>query len=121
MRSSPRSEQMNEEPSRGAGTTAPEETEQLPPETAAEREHASRRIAELGDRWKRAAADLENFRKRFARELERGRTEVQERILGERLSVVDDLERALAHATKDPASILEGLGAILERAWAILE
>ena len=36
-------------------------------------------------------------------------------------SVIDDLERALAHATKDPASVLEGLGAILERAWSIME
>ena len=111
---------MNEEPPRGPGTITPEQTERVPSQTETEPEQASRRIAELGDRWKRAAADLENFRKRFARELERARTEIQERVLGEWLSVVDDLERALAHATKDPGSVLEGIGAILERAWAIM-
>src|SRR5918992_5649683 len=103
MPNSHRSEPMNEHPSRGAGATAePEESEDGARAREPEDERASQRIAELGDRWKRAAADLENYRKRFARELERGRTEVQERILGEWLPVVDDLERALAHATKDP-------------------
>lgn len=113
---------MNENPSRGVDATAePEEPHDVPRDAAAAERRASERIAELGDRWRRAAADLENFRKRFARELERGRAEVRERILGEWLSVVDDLERALAHATKDPSAILEGLGAILERAWSIME
>jgi molecular chaperone GrpE len=113
---------MSEKPSRGAGATAePEGPEEATSHGEAEDERASRQIADLNDRWRRAAADLDNFRKRFARELERGRAEVRERILGEWVSVVDDLERALAHATKDPTSILEGLGAILERAWSIME
>jgi molecular chaperone GrpE len=113
---------MNEHPSRGVDATAePKGPDDVPRDAGAEEERASERIAELSDRWRRAAADLENFRKRFARELGRGRAEERERILGEWLPVVDDLERALAHATKDPASVLEGLGAILERAWAIME
>jgi molecular chaperone GrpE len=113
---------MSENPSRGADATAePEAPEEGRPDAEAEDRRASMQIADLNDRWRRAAADLENFRKRFARELERGRAEVRERILGEWVSVVDDLERALAHATKDPTSILEGLGAILERAWSIME
>jgi molecular chaperone GrpE len=79
------------------------------------------RIGELDDRWRRAVADLQNFRSRFDRELERGRVDERERVLAEWLPVVDDLERALAHADADPTSVVAGLQSILDRSLGITE
>ena len=78
------------------------------------------RIAELDDRWRRAAADLQNLRRRLGDELERARTEERTRVLTEWTSVVDDLERALANATEDDGPLIAGLRAILDRATEIM-
>jgi len=78
------------------------------------------RIAALQDAWRRESADLANFRKRFDSELERGRTVERERVLSEWLSVMDDLERAIAHARAAPDSVISGLEAILQRGSDIL-
>src|SRR5262245_10687540 len=56
------------------------------------------KISELEDRWKRALADLDNYRKRALRELERERLGERERTSAEWLPVLDNLERALQHA-----------------------
>jgi molecular chaperone GrpE len=77
---------------------------------------ARHRIAELDDRWRRAAADLQNLRRRLGDEIERARTEERTRVLTAWTSVVDDVERALASATDDDAPITTGLRAILDRA-----
>jgi molecular chaperone GrpE len=53
---------------------------------------------ELWDKFVRASADLENFRKRARRDLEDARHEARTRILKEMLPVVDNLERAVQHA-----------------------
>src|SRR5690606_20731496 len=58
-------------PDASRGGSAPSEEEQHTAE-----------LRELEDRWRRALADLDNLRKRHARELERERTEVVE--VGER-------------------------------------
>ena len=52
------------------------------------------------DRYLRAAADLENLRKRQKRELEDAKFEAKSKVLKEMLPVVDNLERAIEHATQ---------------------
>jgi molecular chaperone GrpE len=72
------------------------------------------------DRARRAAADLDNVRKRHVRELQRaGETERAE-VAASWLPIIDNLERALAHADADPASIVEGVRAVRDQAVAIL-
>jgi molecular chaperone GrpE len=73
-------------------------------------------LAELEDRWRRAVADLDNLRKRYARELERERTAERARVAAQFLPVVDNLDRALAHARGDPGAIVEGVRAVREEA-----
>ncbi|MGW0450476.1 nucleotide exchange factor GrpE, partial [Streptosporangium sandarakinum] len=91
-------------------------------EAAAEAEAAGLRdrVAELEDRWKRALADLDNLRKRVSRDAERVRLEEQVRAAGEWLPVLDNLERALEHAEGDPASLAEGLRAVLQQGLTVL-
>jgi len=68
------------------------------------------------DRYLRAAADLENLRKRSRRELEDARYDAKIKTLKEMLPVVDNLERAIEHASsqgKDP--IVEGVQLVLRQ------
>jgi molecular chaperone GrpE len=51
--------------------------------------------SETKDRWLRAAADLENFKKRAAREREETLKFGNERLLKDFLPVLDDLDRAI--------------------------
>ncbi|CAM5397702.1 Protein GrpE [Streptomyces alboniger] len=60
-------------------------------------------LQELEDRWRRALADLDNLRKRHARELERERTLERSRTAAGFLPVLDNLELALTHAGATPA------------------
>jgi len=78
------------------------------------------------DRYLRAAADLENLRKRQKRELEDAKFDTKGKVLKEMLPVVDNLERALEHATtaaggndKDP--ILEGVQLVLRQFMTAFE
>ena len=69
------------------------------------------------DRYLRAAADLENTRKRTKRELEDAKFETKNKVLKEMLPVVDNLERAIEHASgsgeKNP--IVEGVQLVLRQ------
>ncbi|HMG24072.1 MAG TPA: nucleotide exchange factor GrpE [Kofleriaceae bacterium] len=69
------------------------------------------------DRYLRAAADLENLRKRQKRELDDARLESKGRVLKEKLPVVDNLERAIEHATSQAGSnpIVEGVQLVLRQ------
>jgi molecular chaperone GrpE len=78
------------------------------------------RIAELDDLWLRAVADLDNQRKRFARDLERERERERERVSAEWLAILDNLERALEHANADPPAMLDGIRAIRDQAVDVL-
>lgn len=51
---------------------------------------------ELRERWLRAAAEVENTRKRMSRQLEEGRRFEREAVLRAMLPVMDSLDRALA-------------------------
>jgi molecular chaperone GrpE len=85
----------------------------------AELEELERRNAELDDRYKRALADLDNYRKRVAGQMERRATETRDAIAAEWLEVVDSVERALLMAEPD-SPLAAGLRAVLEQMEAIL-
>lgn len=89
--------------------------------TAAPDDATSAALSEAEDGWRRALADLDNLRKRHARELkgqaagERGRTAAAF------LPVIDNLELALSHAAANPGGIVEGVRAVRDQAVNVLE
>jgi molecular chaperone GrpE len=96
---------------------APEQPEQPPQAKAPERD-VSAELALMEDRFKRAVADLDNYRKRAAREVERLSGERSDRVLLDWLEVVDALDRAMAQTPDGP--LREGLQAVLEQVESIL-
>ena len=60
-------------------------------------------LPDFRDRWLRAEAELQNFRRRAQREAEEGRRAAEERVLLEMIAVIDDLERALQAASESGA------------------
>ena len=74
----------------------------------------SARADEMKDRFIRARAELENYRKRAAQESERARESGLDSAVLPVLSVYDDLKRALDAAEEsDPASIVPGVQSVL--------
>jgi molecular chaperone GrpE len=75
------------------------------------------------DRYLRTAADLENFRKRQRRELDDARFEAKSKVLKEMLPVVDNLERAIEHATQQAGAspIIEGVQLVLRQFLSAFE
>jgi molecular chaperone GrpE len=69
------------------------------------------------DRYLRTAADLENLRKRQRREIDDAKLESKGRVLKEMLPVVDNLERAIEHATSQAGTnpIVEGVQLVLRQ------
>lgn len=59
----------------------------------------------LKEKMVRTAADFENAKKRLVREKEEFSKFAQERLLGDLLPVIDNLERALAHSKEDEATL----------------
>lgn len=104
----------------GRGDT-PDGDASLDREAAAERLKAlEASVAELEDRWRRALAELDNARKRHARELSHEVEAERRRICLAWLPIVDNLELALEHAKDDPASIIVGVRAVRDQAVALL-
>ena len=73
-------------------------------------------LAATEDRFKRALADLDNYRKRAGRETDRRVAEAREALLRDWLEALDSVERAIQ---MDPA-LAEGLQAVLSQMEAIL-
>jgi molecular chaperone GrpE len=78
-------------------------------------------VAEMEDRWRRAVADLDNFRKRTARDMARQQADERARVTGEWLPVIDTLELALEHAGTSPGAIVQGVRGVRDQALATLE
>jgi molecular chaperone GrpE len=80
------------------------------------------RLEELHDRWLRAVAELDNLRKRTARDIARQRLDERARVAAEWLPVIDNLELALqhAHAHADADAVLQGIRAVRDQAVAVL-
>jgi molecular chaperone GrpE len=83
------------------------------------REALLTQLAAAEDRFLRARADLENYRKRVDRELERRLREEIDDVLREWLEAVDSVERALA-LQPDGSADADDLRAVLEQMEAIL-
>src|SRR4051794_34594606 len=96
---------------------APEQPEQ-PPEARAPERDLIAELAQMEDRFKRAVADLDNYRKRAARELERLSAERGDRVLLDWLEGIDALDRATAQTREAP--LRDGLEAVLGQAESIL-
>jgi molecular chaperone GrpE len=77
-------------------------------------------VAELDDRWRRTAAELDNFRKRSAREGAQQRTDERARVLRVWLPVLDNLELALEHAGPQTDGFIEGVRSIRDQALAVI-
>ena len=78
------------------------------------------RIAELEDSRLRALADLDNLRKRCAAQVHRAEEEARATVARQWLPVIDGLDLALAHATADPATIVDGVKAVRQQALDVL-
>ncbi|MFF6957071.1 nucleotide exchange factor GrpE [Streptomyces sp. NPDC008317] len=124
----PESERTPPEPT-PSEPTSPERSAapRTPPRApeAREREAESTRrgpgAEELEDRWRRALADLDNLRKRYARELPREREAERAKVAAAFLPVVDNLELALAHAgADDRGAIVSGVRAVRDQAVEVL-
>jgi len=75
------------------------------------------------DRWLRAEADLQNYRRRAQRESEQVRRAAEEAVLLELIATVDDLERALSSAREAgaPESWTQGVALVVQRALDYLD
>jgi molecular chaperone GrpE len=82
---------------------------------AVESSDEQQRFDQLEDRYKRALADLDNFRKRSVKETERRVTEARDGVLRDWLDAVDSVERAL-ETSED-----EGLRALHDQLRGILD
>ncbi|WP_330261022.1 nucleotide exchange factor GrpE [Streptomyces sp. NBC_00539] len=90
--------------------------------TAAPNDEDAAALREAEDRWRRALADLDNQRKRHAREVERVAGAERARTAAAFLPVIDNLELALSHAgAADPGAIVEGVRAVRDQAVNVLE
>jgi molecular chaperone GrpE len=104
----PPTEEGEQAPDAAAGTATPED------------EYAAA-LREAEDRWRRTLADLDNLRKRHAKELERQAASERARTAAAFLPVIDNLELALSHAAADPGAIVEGVRAVRDQAVNVLE
>nr|WSZ20357.1 nucleotide exchange factor GrpE [Streptomyces canus] len=104
----PPTEQAEPGPDAATGTAAPDD------------EHAAA-LRDADDRWRRALADLDNLRKRHARELKGQAAAERARTAAAFLPVIDNLELALSHAAADPGAIVEGVRAVRDQAVNVLE
>jgi molecular chaperone GrpE len=75
---------------------------------------------DLRDQLLRLAADFENYRKRTVRQLEDTRRYGVEKVLSDILPVVDNLERALAHAEGDSSPMVEGVRMVTKQFLDVL-
>jgi molecular chaperone GrpE len=106
-------------PENGAGAAAPSPDLQSLQQALSE---AEARVAEQKDLYYRALAELENVRKRAAREVEQAQKFALERFAGELLGVKDSLDLALATgAQADAKSLLEGTEATLRLLVKVFE
>ena len=77
-----------------------------------ELERAHTETADFRDRFLRARADLENYRRRAAQDVLRARDAGLESAILPLLAVYDDLERALGVSVDDPAQLIPGIQAV---------
>ncbi len=112
MKYNPNEAKVEESSSENAATTADSELDQLRQELAAKQVEAKNNY----DRFLRQVAELDNVKKRSAREREELVRFANETLIKDLLPVVDNLERALAHASGggNGKPLLEGVEMVLK-------
>ncbi len=108
----------------GFEKTGEEKAEKAPPVTLGAEEYQSllNQVEEMRDRYLRAAADFDNFRKRAEKEKENVVCYANEKLIGELLPILDNLERALA-ADRNGSTvggILEGVHLVRQQLQSVL-
>ena len=87
----------------------------------AEAEAAAGDLEDMRERWLRTAAELDNLRKRTARQIESETRRAQDRILEAFLPILDNLDRAVgAGEEADCNTWLEGMRAIRKQMLDVL-
>jgi molecular chaperone GrpE len=83
---------------------------------------AASEMAEARDRWLRAEAELQNVRRRAAREIDEGRRAAEEAGYRDVTELLDDLERAIAAAGEQGAEAawLQGVDLVAQRMRELL-
>jgi len=110
--------EQHETPERPQPSEQPHQPEPQPSEQPPDRgEDLAAELARIEDRYKRALADLDNYRKRAGREVERRVGEAGDALLRDWFEVVDSLERALQAHPEGP--LADGLRAVLEQIEAV--
>ena len=79
------------------------------------------KLGEMRDLLMRERAEIENQRKRLARDVEQARKFANERLLGDLLPVCDSLERGLAADTADAGALREGMDLTLKALTKVAE
>jgi molecular chaperone GrpE len=100
------------------GQQSPAAVDDPQPGPAEAEERLAERLAETEDRYRRALADLDNLRKRTAREVARLVEESREGLTRDWLEALDSVERALRMTPEGP--LQAGLRSVLDQMEAIL-
>src|SRR5689334_14866155 len=93
------------------------------PDLTRELEETRANAQRFQDQWLRAQAEMENLRKRSAREMEGARKFALEQFAGALLGVKDSLELGLSAAreTQDVAKLREGMELTLKQMQQVME
>jgi molecular chaperone GrpE len=81
-------------------------------EQQVELEAAKQQAQEMKDKFLRARAELENYRRRAAQDVQRARDSGADSVILAVVPVYDDLGRALDAGVKDPSTLIPGLEAV---------
>ena len=111
---SPRAEEEEGTVGRADGT-APVPDEASEEETLSDVDILRREVEETKDRWLRAVADLDNFRKRVARDRERDLWSARSGVVLPILDVLDDFDRALDGDDGEAGTFRSGIELIRQK------
>jgi molecular chaperone GrpE len=76
---------------------------------------------ETWDRLLRTAAEYENYKKRSKRDVSDAAKRAEDRVVLECLPVIDNLERALAHAEEEEGALVDGVRMVYKQFLTMLE
>lgn len=122
--SSPETEQLlDDQASEAIEAEILEEQEEVQEDTPSIFDAITDEVTELRDRYVRLQAEWDNYRKRTQAERESERIRAAEGLVTDVLPVLDDLERAIAHAkeTGEGGTLTDGVEAIQNKFLQILE
>jgi molecular chaperone GrpE len=119
-----RERDASDEPRKGAGEAVTEALIEAKKELESALQQTQKEAESFRDKWLRAAADLENYRKRAQREREEVEKFANEKLLKDLLPVLDDLDRAIGtvSASSDEAKLVaEGVAMVQKKFVAQLD